>query len=92
MSEKEEKKSGIPGFPSDIPAKQPGMAQKDAEKPLKSGKKGRKRAKSADSDGYGNVFEAFGQRGTYMGMEQGYGAEISDEWRLFYSQREPVGH
>ena len=27
-----------------------------------------------------------------MGMEQGYGAEISDEWRLFYSQREPVGH
>lgn len=36
-------------------------------------------------------FKAFQQGGRYIGAYEGYGATISDENRLFYSTREPVG-
>ncbi len=42
-------------------------------------------------DSYGNTFEAFSQSGIVAGYNQGYGSDISDRWRLFYSTREPVG-
>ena len=36
-------------------------------------------------------FNAFYQRGRYVGTNEGYGATIRDSDRLFYSTREPVG-
>ena len=36
-------------------------------------------------------FKAFYQRGRYIGAHEGYGANISDDDRLFYTTREPVG-
>ncbi len=43
-------------------------------------------------DSYTTTFEAFYQPGQYLGSDQGYGGTIRDQWRLFYSLREPVGH
>jgi len=36
-------------------------------------------------------FKAFHQSGKYIGAHEGYGANIKDKDRLFYSTREPVG-
>ncbi len=36
------------------------------------------------------AFKAFRTRGTYLGRDDAYGGEITDEDRLFYSLREPV--
>ncbi len=74
--------------------KSPKNAQKDVELKGKSGVPmflDAPRAGGKDTDGYGNTFESFAQSGIIVGSNQGYGGEISDTWRLFYSQREPVG-
>lgn len=47
---------------------------------------------SGDIDAYGNTFEAFSLGGKVLGYTTGYGSEISTDWLLFYSQREPVGY
>jgi hypothetical protein len=45
----------------------------------------------ADSYTTRESFKAFYQRGRYIGAHEGYGATISDDDRLFYTTREPVG-
>lgn len=51
----------------------------------------KKAKKHAKTDSL-NQFEAFYQPGQVIGTEQGYGGSIIDNWRLFYSLREPVGY
>jgi len=46
---------------------------------------------SGDSYTTRESFKAFHQSGKYIGAHEGYGANIKDKDRLFYSTREPVG-
>jgi hypothetical protein len=66
-----------------------------AENPVErgSGIPGMKKDTGLAADSYTTreSFKAFYQRGRYVGAHEGYGANISDTDRLFYSTREPVG-
>ena len=42
-------------------------------------------------DSYTQNYEAFKPDGKYIGANSNFGGTISDRWRLFYSQRDPVG-
>lgn len=66
---------------------------KNSPKSLKSGPKTPKNDQNPASDSATTTtFEAFYQPGKAIGLDQGYGGTINDDWRLFYSIREPVGY
>jgi len=63
------------------------------ERPYSGGVPGISSDSSLGSDSYTQRenFNAFYQRGVYVGAHEGYGATIKDTDRLLYSTREPVG-
>ena len=65
----------------------------EREVEIKSGIPGMDSATGLTGDSYTTreSFKAFHQSGKYIGAHEGYGATISDDDRLFYSTREPVG-
>lgn len=69
------------------------VMKRDALERQTSGVPGLTRDTAPAADGFTTreSFKAFHQSGKYIGAHEGYGANISDRNRLFYSQREPVG-
>ena len=67
------------------------MMQNEANRP--SGVPGMDENTRLASDSYTTreSFKAFHQSGRYIGANEGYGANIADDDRFFYSTREPVG-
>jgi len=70
-----ESKSGFPGLGSDTL----GSVARDADGSI------------TYTGGYTTAFEAFNPSGKYIGANMSFGGIISDDWREFYSQRDPVG-
>ncbi len=48
--------------------------------------------KTPAKDSVTTTFEAFNTEGKVLGVDNSYGGSVSDSGKLFYSQREPVGH